>query len=1016
MNSKITLLMAMAMLFAGMAAAQSKHRRLMPQSPAITMATTVAGAPAKSAANKPVYDCQFMITGYDDFGGGWSGNTVSIMEDGVAIFTYTLESGYVGSAYFGVTNGGHLEAVFEGTNYPYSNAYRIYDSNGNLLFEDGMNGTTPVGGVIGTTICNLTHDISTVSVGLPGLGAPQTFTPKGVFKNRGSETVTFDVTMNIGTEYTSTKTITDLDGGETITVEFDSWTATDGVYETHVCASLTGDILPENDCKDKTVTISGGNIFYAYCVSDLTGTVPEGPVNFLAEDPGTIYPLAPTTSTTALHGGCWVDGMWYGSQLFEINLYRIDEISGEMTSMPTNADMSFNGLAWDGANAKLYGATYNSLYSIDLTTNLSTLIGPMNNTAPMIGIACNRDGVLYGIDMGDNSLYLIDSNTGNATVVGPLGIEICYIQDMAWDLDNDILYLAGYNAITDQGELYTIDPLTGTATLVGPFESGMELAGFAIPTNTITSDLTLDARTTLILSPETGEELGMEKVTAVIKNNGTALINNLPVTYTVNNGAEVTEYIPVLNPGNVMEYTFNTLADLTAQDSTYVITVCTALAGDENTVNNCQSVTITNIAPCLITCPTGASDEQEPCGDDTNGGCNMATPAYGSIQNGETICGTFWFDGNNRDTDWYKFTITEPQNITITANAEYGYAITLADMRGGCENPIVVTGYEFAKCEEGSINIDITEPGEYVAFVGSAFGEPLSCNDHNKYWIKLNIDPYVPGYCTNGLYTDGCIMGDGITALKLNDINLSPVACDGAPTSGYEWYHNWTSLTTGVANGDKLSLKTAYDNTVASAWIDFDDNLLWEADEMVVDNFYVMVADSMVNVPIAIPVGAPAGNHRFRVRTNWDAQVNSPCDSYGYGNAIDFNVDTELNTSTTNLPGQEIQIFPNPATNKLTIRITGEALGNGQRTGTNSATGNSGNRLRMLNALGHLVYENDLTNVTATGSNSGNINGYRTGNTTEIIINTSMMQPGVYILQMEDSDGRCINRKVVITR
>lgn len=998
MKRKITLLMAMAMLFACMVTAQIMRPGHLPQSPAISMAATAAVKPANAVTTLPDYDCEFMITGYDDMGTGWEGNTLTIMENGLAIFTYSLQSGYVGSAYFGVTNGGYLEAVFEGTNYPYKNAYRIYDANGNMLFEDGMNGTAPVGGVIGTTICNLTHDISTISVGLPGLGAPQTFTPKAVFKNRGSNVVTFDVTMTIGTGYTSTRTITDLGGGETITVEFDNWTAIPGTYETTVCSFLPGDMIPDNDCKEKTVTISDGDIFYAYCVADLTGTVPAGPVNFLADDPGTIYSLAPTTSTSALHGGCWIDGMWYGSQLFEINLYRIDEISGQMTQMPTNADMSFNGLAWDGANAKLYGATYNSLYSIDLTTNLSTLIGPMNNTAPMIGIACNRQGVLYGIDMGDNSLYVIDSNTGNATVVGPLGIEICYIQDMAWDLDNDILYLAGFNAITNQGGLYTIDPLTGTATLVGPFESDMELAGFAIPTHSITSNLAHDARVTLLLTPLTGEELGMEKVTAIIKNNGTAAITGLPVTYTVNGGEAVTELIPALEPGEAIEFTFDALADLSIQDSTYVITVCTRLPDDENTLNDCQTISVTNIAPCLVDCPANASDEQEPCGDDVNGGCNMSTPAYGSIQDDETICGTFWFDGNTRDTDWYMFTITQPQNITITANAEYGYAITLADMRGGCENPVVITGYEFAKCEEGSINIDITEPGDYVAFIGPAFGTPLTCDDHNKYRISLNIDPWVPAYCKTGLYTDGCVMGDGIIALELNDISLNPVYCDGAPTSGYEWFHDWTSLTTDVKHGDTLSLMAGYASTVVSAWIDFDDNLLWEADEMVVDNYYIMEENTMVNIPVNIPVGATAGHHSFRIRTNWDAPVTSACDTYGYGNAIDFNVNSALNTAIKTLPEPGIWVYPNPATNSLNIRTNGSG------------------RIRLLSSIGRVVYESDPTTPSTYGNGSGIMNGHASDDGMEMVINTSGLQPGVYLLQLENTDGKRLNRKVIISR
>ena len=71
---------------------------------------------------------------------------------------------------------------------------------------------------------------------------------------------------------------------------------------------------------------------------------------------------------------------------------------------------------------------------------------------------------------------------------------------------------------------------------------------------------------------------------------------------------------------------------------------------------------------CDVTCPGGATDENEPdCGDpvDTvNGGCNSDPAVFSSINCGETVCGTSFFDGTYRDTDWYELVLTQDMDVT----------------------------------------------------------------------------------------------------------------------------------------------------------------------------------------------------------------------------------------------------------------------------------------------------------------------------------------------------------------
>ena len=72
-------------------------------------------------------------------------------------------------------------------------------------------------------------------------------------------------------------------------------------------------------------------------------------------------------------------------------------------------------------------------------------------------------------------------------------------------------------------------------------------------------------------------------------------------------------------------------------------------------------------------CPAGSVAELEVCGDTTNNGCNNVIPAFEPISCGTTVCGTAFFNGTTRDTDWYTFTIGETMDVTLTGAAEFSF-------------------------------------------------------------------------------------------------------------------------------------------------------------------------------------------------------------------------------------------------------------------------------------------------------------------------------------------------------
>jgi len=95
----------------------------------------------------------------------------------------------------------------------------------------------------------------------------------------------------------------------------------------------------------------------------------------------------------------------------------------------------------------------------------------------MSGIAIN-DGICYAYDVLNDAIYIIDLDTAELILLGDTGLDSNYGSDMAFDKDNDTLYLTAY---TSSGALYICDTNNGNCSLVGDFEGGAEVTALAIP-------------------------------------------------------------------------------------------------------------------------------------------------------------------------------------------------------------------------------------------------------------------------------------------------------------------------------------------------------------------------------------------------------------------------------------------------------------------------------------------------------------------------------------------------------
>ncbi|MHC4801563.1 MAG: hypothetical protein ACYTFF_05515 [Planctomycetota bacterium] len=98
-----------------------------------------------------------------------------------------------------------------------------------------------------------------------------------------------------------------------------------------------------------------------------------------------------------------------------------------------------------------------------------------------------------------------------------------------------------------------------------------------------------------------------------------------------------------------------------------------------------------SVVLCDLPCPPGALEEQEPCGSDLNGGCNVAPPAFEDAACGDVICGTAWADGGSRDTDW--FLVAHGGGIlNSTLVSQFEGVNFIVDVGGGDCSTIAVVG------------------------------------------------------------------------------------------------------------------------------------------------------------------------------------------------------------------------------------------------------------------------------------------------------------------------------------
>ncbi len=202
-----------------------------------------------------------------------------------------------------------------------------------------------------------------------------------------------------------------------------------------------------------------------FCTSGDFGSFPvDGP-----------YTIAPgNNSPSAVFAGDFDgSGTLYGLHNDDLNLLIIDKTTGAETVVGPLTNMvaghTASGLSWNEADGTMYMCSTDTLtttiYTVDLATGTLTVIGNASNA---FGgwIAIDTAGNAFMADIGDDNLYSVNLSTGASTLVGPLGININFAQDADFDPATDTLYMGAYIG-GGVNQFCSVDTTTGAVTQLG---------------------------------------------------------------------------------------------------------------------------------------------------------------------------------------------------------------------------------------------------------------------------------------------------------------------------------------------------------------------------------------------------------------------------------------------------------------------------------------------------------------------------------------------------------------------
>lgn len=457
----------------------------------------------------------------------------------------------------------------------------------------------------------------------------------------------------------------------------------------------------------------------------------------------------------------------------------------------------------------------------------------------------------------------------------------------------------------------------------------------------IASDYANDMGVESIDSPMDGVLTDAEEITITINNFGNDPQTDIPVSYKIDDGMFVNElFVGTIAPGASAQYTFNAAANMGTIGQTYSIAATTGLINDENTAND----TLTVVVKYLNAKDIGITEVNNP----------VTGIGLDETENVTVLINNFGF--------------ADQSNFDISYNLDGNI---VSEQVAGPLTGAGTLSYTFNQSANllnvGSYNLSV-----YTDLTGD------SDNSNDTMNVVILNKTCEPGA--------NCTFGSGFQMFKLGDLeNISDCSDNG--------YGDYTSLMTELERNStyELEVTSAYGDQYVRVWIDFNDNFVFDIEELIVDNYLMAEGQGSgtytESIPFIIPSDANLGQHMMRAKTSLGSLVpDDACEESLYGETEDYMVDMVLYTKIDKLPLSDAEMnIANIGNNQFEVSLKTKKV-------SETLT------INLHNILGQNLVQNRINNVDGKYS-------YH--------LDMSFAKPGIYIVRLGNTKYGKVKRIVV---
>ncbi|WP_353777473.1 choice-of-anchor L domain-containing protein, partial [Winogradskyella sp. 3972H.M.0a.05] len=254
-------------------------------------------------------------------------------------------------------------------------------------------------------------------------------------------------------------------------------------------------------------------------------------------------------------------------------------------------------------------------------------------------------------------------------------------------------------------------------------------------------------------------------------------------------------------------------------------------------------------------------------------------------------------------------TVDDPEDNDVFVDNFWVRAVpTCPEPSGLTANNLSLTSTEFSWTENGSAtswNVEIVDAGTPPTGVPTATGVTnpyvaTGLTSDTSYDVYVQADcggngtsiwigpvNFFTGYCES---VPDPVDGNGIAETVVNGTSF--------PSGGPLGYENFTATPVNAFPGVDLPLEITFETGFTydvNIWIDFDDNLVFEADELVFQGVSLGDNPTTFDATFLMPIDAPPGQHRMRIGT-LDFGAPDPCFNGAFGVTQDFTLEIEALT------------------------------------------------------------------------------------------------------------------------